>query len=169
MGKLDEIDTVAIGARLRSCRETTPSRAQPGKTMTQGELAGIVATDDRTVSNWEQGHRAPKVAMLYKLQQVFGQSVDWILTGAEDAAPSPRNLRDIARIRCLDIVKVMAHFVDTYPEEQVVVAKVNSWLSLISRETVARQNPRVFTTGGATDESSATPARGRRKEKGQQA
>jgi transcriptional regulator with XRE-family HTH domain len=168
MTKLNDLDAVAIGARLRSCREATPSRAQPGKTMTQGELAGIVDTDGRTVSNWEQGRRPPKVAMLYKLHQVFNQPVDWILTGAGEDAPSPRNLRNVARLGCLDIIKVLAHFVDTYPEEQVVVAKINSWHSLILRETVAGKTRRVFMTQGGTHESSATPVRGKRKKKNQQ-
>ena len=136
--------------------------------MTQGELAGIVDTDDRTVSNWEQGHRLPRAAMLYKLQQVFNQSVDWILTGAKEDVPSPRNLRCIARLRCLDIIKVLAHFVDTYPEEQVVVAKVNSWHSLIEREIVAGPTRPVSTTVGGNDEPSATPARGRGKQTDQQ-
>jgi len=110
-------------------------------------------------------NRLPKVAMLYKLQQVFNQSVDWILNGDEKDAPSPRNLRDVARIRCLDLIKVLMDFVDTYPEEQVVVAKVNSWHSLILRETAAGKTRQVFKTGGATDESSATLAHGRRKKK----
>jgi len=136
--------------------------------MTQAELAELMGTDDRTVSNWEQGRRAPKVAMLYKLQQVFNQSVDWILTGAEASAEPPRSLRDNARLRYLDLMKVLTHFVDTYPEEQVVMAKVDSWHSLIMRETAAGTTLRVLATRGGTDESSTTPAGGRRKTKIQQ-
>ena len=48
--------------------------------MTQKQLAGILAVDQRTISAWERGVCEPSFALLAKLCELFDETFDGILT-----------------------------------------------------------------------------------------
>jgi DNA-binding XRE family transcriptional regulator len=48
--------------------------------MTQKQLAGILAVDQRTISAWERGICEPSFALLAKLCELFDETFDGILT-----------------------------------------------------------------------------------------
>ena len=51
------------------------------KGLTQGQLADILGVTDKAVSKWEVGESNPDISLLAKLAEVFGVSVDYLLTG----------------------------------------------------------------------------------------
>ena len=68
-----EPDLPAIGRRIRELREKERQiDVAPLLGITQGQLSKI-----------EIGHTAPTVAVLLRLRERYGRSVDWILTGEE--------------------------------------------------------------------------------------
>jgi DNA-binding XRE family transcriptional regulator len=48
--------------------------------MTQKQLAGALAVDQRTISAWERGVCEPSFALLSKLCELFDETFDGILT-----------------------------------------------------------------------------------------
>jgi len=66
-------DLVAIGRRVRELRGAErQDDFAPQLGITQGQLSKI-----------ERGKLAPSVTVLLRLQERYGKSVDWILTGGE--------------------------------------------------------------------------------------
>jgi len=66
-------DLAAIGRRVRELRGAErQDDFAPFLGITQGQLSKI-----------ERGKLAPSVAVLLRLQERYGRSVDWILTGEE--------------------------------------------------------------------------------------
>lgn len=60
--------------------------------------AGVTQT---ALSNWKSGRSTPTVKTLQKIADYFGVTVDYLMTGKEDAPPEPqltaRDKRDIAK------------------------------------------------------------------------
>lgn len=54
---------------------------------TQKELADAIFVNQTAVSQWERGVTVPSSQMLFKLSELYGESIDYIL-GA-DSAPKP--------------------------------------------------------------------------------
>jgi len=57
-------------------------RKQAG--MNQAELARLLQVSPSAVGMYEQGRREPSAQMLLTLAQIFGVSVDYLLTGSQD-------------------------------------------------------------------------------------
>ena len=70
------LDLKAIGRRIRQIRGFELTQAQFGK------LLGVGQTQ---LSKYEMGQSAPTLEVLLKLKGHSGKSVDWIITGVEDA------------------------------------------------------------------------------------
>ena len=68
-----EPDLVALGRRIRKLRGTER----------QVDFAAILGITQGQLSKIEKGQTAPTVAVLLRLRQRSGKSVDWILTGGE--------------------------------------------------------------------------------------
>ena len=58
------------------------------KNMSQGDLADALEVSRQSVSKWENGTAVPELDKIVKMAQVFGVSLDELVTGAEPAAPS---------------------------------------------------------------------------------
>ena len=54
------------------------------KELNQKELAEIIDTTQRNVSNWENGNSEPDIQMMLKLAKFFEVSVDYLLGNAEN-------------------------------------------------------------------------------------
>lgn len=56
--------------------------------ITQNELAKMLMTTQRTISNWESGRNEPPYEMLKKYSKIFNVSTDYILGLTENPRPS---------------------------------------------------------------------------------
>ena len=54
------------------------------KGLNQKELAEIIDTTQRNVSNWENGNSEPDIQMMLKLAKFFEVSVDYLLGNTEN-------------------------------------------------------------------------------------
>ncbi len=63
------------------------SELRKDKGLTQGELARIFYTSQRTISNWETGRNEPPYEMLVKYVKFFGVSADYILGITREKTP----------------------------------------------------------------------------------
>jgi transcriptional regulator with XRE-family HTH domain len=59
------------------------------KGMNQGELGRILGLDQGTVSKMERGENEPTAKTLRLLREIFGVTIDWILTGEGTKHPLP--------------------------------------------------------------------------------
>lgn len=62
-----------LNSRIKSLRKE--------KAMTQLELAGKLNITDKAVSKWESGDGNPDITLLAKLAEIFGVTIDYLLTG----------------------------------------------------------------------------------------
>ena len=89
-------------------RNITYLRTDAG--MTQAELAAKINYSDKSVSKWERGEGMPDVTVLMQMAEIFGITVDWILT--DHPKPHPprsrngmtRNQRIITEIALLGVL-----------------------------------------------------------------
>ncbi|MDB8805238.1 helix-turn-helix domain-containing protein [Romboutsia sp. 1001216sp1] len=51
------------------------------KNMTQKQVAELMNISDKTISKWERGLGCPDISLLLKLSDIFGVSIDGILSG----------------------------------------------------------------------------------------
>ena len=68
--------------------------------MTQKELAERLGVSDKTVSRWETGHGLPDMAYLTPLCEIFGVSVNELLSG-EKLPPNEYSLKAEENIMAL--------------------------------------------------------------------
>ncbi len=74
------LNRLAIGARLKSERQRLG--------LTQGEVARYIGLKSKSaVKNYEKG-QVPGPEILVRLAALFGQSVDWLLSGQESGEPT---------------------------------------------------------------------------------
>lgn len=64
-----------FGTRLKDLRI--------GHGLTQEEAADMIFVSKQAISKWENGHGLPDVACLGKLAELYGVSIDYLLTGKE--------------------------------------------------------------------------------------
>ncbi len=55
-------------------------RLRTGKNMTQAELGAALNYSDKTISKWERGEAIPDAYVLTQLSELFGVSVDFLLS-----------------------------------------------------------------------------------------
>lgn len=71
------MDLGALGQRIRRQRERRQLR--------QADIASALRLTSQAVSKWERGENAPDIAVLLDLARLLGVSVEWILTGRQEA------------------------------------------------------------------------------------
>ncbi len=91
------MDTKQVGATIAALRKQ--------KGLTQVALAKKLNVSDKTVSKWESGQGFPEVTQFPTLAELFGVSVDYLMTGTR------KGIAIVGNITC-DIVKV----IDCYPK-----------------------------------------------------
>jgi transcriptional regulator with XRE-family HTH domain len=79
------MDKVKVGNFIYSLRKE--------KHISQGQLGILLGVTNKAVSKWENGNNQPEVAMLYKLSEVLGVSVDELAKGERAAPKSESSLR----------------------------------------------------------------------------
>ncbi len=72
------MDLGKLGQRIKRQREKRRLR--------QIDLANALRLTAQAVSKWERGENAPDISVLADLAHLLGVSVEWILTGREEAA-----------------------------------------------------------------------------------
>ena len=84
--------------------------------MEQREFAKLVGVSDDTASDWRRRRSASYTKRLTKIAEVLGTSVEYLLTGEKEPAPTPKNGDE------LDRDAIMAAFIggdmDMSPEER---------------------------------------------------
>ena len=55
--------------------------------MTQIELAEILNYSDKAVSKWERGESVPDISVLKQIADIFGVTVDYLITAGHDEIP----------------------------------------------------------------------------------
>ena len=61
--------------------------------MTQLELAEALHYSDKAVSKWERAESVPDISVLKQVADLFGVTVDRLITGGEGAQPKARRIR----------------------------------------------------------------------------
>lgn len=72
--------------------------------MTQGELAERLSFSDKSISKWERGDAVPDVVVLYKMCEIFGITLNDIISAEEPK--KPRNEKLIKRNQ--DLITIMS-------------------------------------------------------------
>lgn len=63
-------------------------RLRTEKNLSQGDLADALGVSRQSVSKWENNSAVPELEKLVKMAQVFGITLDELVTGAHDSEPS---------------------------------------------------------------------------------
>jgi class 3 adenylate cyclase len=71
------MDLGKLGQRIKQQRERRQLR--------QVDIASALRLTSQAVSKWERGENAPDIAVLLDLARLLGVSVEWILTGRQEA------------------------------------------------------------------------------------
>lgn len=74
------------GSRIKSLRIE--------KGLNQGELGKVLGLDQGTISKMERGENEPTAKTLRMLREIFGVTIDWILTGEGTRHPLPLDTED---------------------------------------------------------------------------
>lgn len=74
------MDLFALGNRIREQRLK--------RRLKQQDIANALALSAQAVSKWERGENAPDIALLPDLAVILGVTIDWLLTGPQDATDS---------------------------------------------------------------------------------
>lgn len=83
--------------------------------LTQLELGNAISYSDKAVSKWERGEAVPDAYVLLKLSEIFGVTVDYILTEHAEGAPIKVKKRiNHASILALSIIAVWMVFAIAY-------------------------------------------------------
>ena len=67
------MDCIKVGKLIYSLRKE--------KNMTQKQVADAMGISDKTISKWERGLGCPDVSLLLGLSDIFGVSIEGILSG----------------------------------------------------------------------------------------
>ena len=59
--------------------------------MTQIELAEKLNYSDKAISKWERGESVPDIAVLKQISELYGVTVDYLITAGHDAPPSQKD------------------------------------------------------------------------------
>lgn len=72
---------MTLGERIRDCRQKA--------NLTQEQVAEAMQITRQAVTKWESGQSAPSTENLFKLAELFGTTVDFLLTEAREPLPNP--------------------------------------------------------------------------------
>lgn len=90
---------ICIGENIRELRSAAG--------MTQETLAEMTGVSVQAVSKWENGLSCPDIALLPELAEIFGISVDRLLTGKEPAPGSGNMLPELPDDGVLRVIQAM--------------------------------------------------------------
>ncbi len=70
-------------------------RLRTEKNMSQGDLADVLEVSRQSVSKWENNSAVPELEKLMKMAQIFGLTIDELVTGErkavqQSASPQPQ-------------------------------------------------------------------------------
>lgn len=71
---------MALGERIKACRQRTG--------MSQEKVAELVGVSRQAVTKWEADRSAPNTENLFKLAEIFGTTVDLLLTSEDEVQQS---------------------------------------------------------------------------------
>lgn len=94
---LKELDTLAMGARIRQRREALR--------ITRSELAARTSMNERSIAEIEYGSRSVSVKTLFKLKQILGVSIDYLLDGTGADLPADQQ-KDILNENIMSSLKL---------------------------------------------------------------
>ena len=77
---------IKTGQRIKSLRT--------GKGLNQAELGKLLGLDQGTVSKMERGENEPTAKTLRLLREIFGVTIDWILSGEGIKHPLPLDIEE---------------------------------------------------------------------------
>lgn len=72
---------------IKTCVAQNIAQLRRAQGITQLELAERMNYSDKAVSKWERGESLPDVTVLKELADLFGVTVDFLITGEHDAPP----------------------------------------------------------------------------------
>lgn len=72
-------DQLQLGERLRQLRESNQ--------LSQADLAGKMHLTRQTISGWERGRSLPDILNIQRLAEIYGITVDELLSGVDSNAP----------------------------------------------------------------------------------
>jgi len=72
---------MALGERIKTCRQSAG--------LSQEKLAELVGVSRQAVTKWEAGLSAPSTENLFRLAEILGTTVDFLLTEEEKTGPTP--------------------------------------------------------------------------------
>lgn len=78
--------------------------------MKQTELAEKINYSDKSVSKWERAESVPDISVLKNIADLFGVTVDYLITPHENAKPSEEEKKPIVNHRMITAVAVMGIF-----------------------------------------------------------
>ena len=70
---------MTIGEKIYQCRKK--------QNLTQESLAEKLSVSRQSVSKWETGDALPEITKLKPLSEIFGVSVEWLLSETDESAP----------------------------------------------------------------------------------
>ncbi len=82
-----EKQTLIQAAELKLITAGNLIRLRTGRGMTQAELGAMLNYSDKTVSKWERGEAIPDACVLKQLSEIFGVTVDSLLSPPESWKP----------------------------------------------------------------------------------
>ena len=97
--------------------------------LTQLDLAQKLNVSDKTISRWESGAGFPEVIQFPMLADIFGITVDYLMTGQRKGIAVAGNI-------LVDIVKS----IDTYPEKGMLV-NINDISMAVGPKTRSPKTP----------------------------
>lgn len=83
------VDTASVATtNLRAVIAANIAELRKGKGMTQQELAARLNYSDKAISKWERGESIPDVMILKQIADMFGVTVDYLLSDTHEPIPS---------------------------------------------------------------------------------
>lgn len=78
------------------------------KGMTQIELAEMLNYSDKAISKWERGESVPDISVLYRISEIFGVTLDYLVHSHKEVDDSGIKLHDAARKRNHIVITCMS-------------------------------------------------------------
>ena len=83
------VDTISMATtNLRAIIAANIAELRKGKGMTQQELATRLNYSDKAISKWERGESIPDVMTLKQIADMFGVTVDYLLSDTHEPIPA---------------------------------------------------------------------------------
>lgn len=124
------MDTVKIGSFLAELRKE--------HNLTQEELGKKLGVTNKTISRWETGNYMPPVEMLEELSNMYGMTINELLTGRklsteEYKEMAETNIRETLKASTFDLKEKQIFFKKKWRKEHLstIVACTAAWLVLM--------------------------------------